>query len=1537
MGARMRAFDWSLTPLGPAAEWPQSLKTAVRIVLTSRQAMFVWWGKDLINIYNDPYKAIVGGKHPEALGQPASQVWREIWDQVGPRVESAIRNDEGTYDEALLLIMERNGYPEETYYTFSYSPVPNDGGGIGGIICANTDDTQKIIGERQLALLRDLAAATADARTFDDACSRSAGCLTGNPFDLPFAMIYLTDPGRERLFLAGTSGVEPGHPAVPDSVPFGEDRIWPFAEVLRSHSLRHISLPDDLAATLPRGPWEYPPRQAVAVPIAPSGQTGRAGVLIVGLNPVRLFDDNYRGFIDLVAAQIAASIANAQAYEEERKRTQALAELDRAKTTFFSNVSHEFRTPLTLMLGPIDDILAKPADQVTPDNRELLTIVHRNGRRLLKLVNSLLDFSRIEAGRVRAVFQPVDLAAFTAELASVFRAATENAGLRLVIDCPPLPESAYVDRDMWEKIVLNLVSNAFKYTLAGRITVSLRADETAGHRSVLLSVEDTGIGIPEDELPRIFDRFHRVEGARGRTQEGTGIGLALAMELVKLHGGVLGVESVAGRGSTFRVRLPLGKDHLPADRIDGGKTLASTAIGADAFVEEALRWLPDAGSVPAQPLPSPTAEEETARLPDVMDHGRPTVVLADDNMDMREYVYRLLSADYNVIAVADGRQALRAVLERPPDLVLTDVMMPNLDGFGLLGAMRADPRVASIPVILLSARAGEEARVEGLQAGADDYLIKPFSARELLARVAGTLALARLRRLAFQREEELKAETSNILESITEGFIELDGGYNFTYVNSAARNIFRMGWDDLVGSDFRLLFPEAVGTDLESGLGRAMEQRVPTNLVYHHMASDRWYEINAYPAKHGGLAVYFRDITERRRSDEVQAGYARIATLRFDMAMALASGDGLAAVLQRSATLLVEHLDMAFARIWLIDREPAMLELRASAGIYTDLDGAHGRVPVGRFKIGRIAESRLPHLTNDMGNDPEIGDPEWAAREGMVGFAGYPLVVDGHVVGVIAMFSRQPIADAVFSELAPLSDGLAQYIERKRAEEGLRDTQRRLDAALAAGAIGTFRWDMVGNGLEWDENLDRVFGLPPGETARSLEEFIALVHPADRPEVLAQCERCMRDGADFDMYFRIVWPDGTERWIADRGKTVLDDAGRPSFMAGACIDITERKRAEEALTEADRRKDEFLATLAHELRNPLAPLRSGLEVMNLMGSDDPTVEEVRQMMERQLGQMVRLIDDLMDMSRISRNRIELRRGPVDIAGIVHDAVETSRPLIEGAAHTLRLELPAGPVMVDADATRLSQVFSNLLNNAAKYTEPGGHISLSVGPDGDTVVVAVEDDGVGIPGEMLPGIFEMFTQVDQSLEKARGGLGIGLTIVRRLVEMHGGTVEARSAGVGHGSRFMVRLPMLALHAGDAPAGTDGDSVTATRHRRILVVDDNRDSALSMTMLLGMMNNEVRSAHDGREALRLGAAFLPDMVLLDIGMPGMNGYEVARRIREESWGRNVVLVAVTGWGQPEDRRRSREAGFDHHLLKPVEPAMLTKLLTEVSADL
>ncbi|HEU4648133.1 MAG TPA: ATP-binding protein [Gemmatimonadales bacterium] len=777
LGALLRQFDWSSSPLGPVERWPRALKTAVRIVLTSRQPMFVWWGDQLINIYNDAYRSILGGKHPWALGKPASVVWREIWDQVGPRAAAALSQDEGTYDEALLLIMERNGYPEETYYTFSYSPVPDDEGGRGGIFCANTDDTRRIIGERQLALLRELAAAPADARAIGDVGRLSARALASNGRDLPFALIYLLEPDHETLTCIGASGIDIGHQAAPARQRLDADGSWPFREVLRRSAA--IEVPD-LAAfgPLPTGAWDRPPTRAVALPIAPSGETGRSGVLVAALNPYRLLDDGYYGFLTLVAGQIAAAIANAQAYEEERRRAEALAELDRAKTTFFSNVSHEFRTPLTLLLGPLEEVLRDPAGSLNSSYRAELETAHRNSLRLLKLVNTLLDFSRIEAGRVDAMYEPTDLAAFTTELASAFRSAIERGGLSLVIDAPASPEPVYVDRDMWEKIVLNLLSNALKFTLQGSITIRLRWSD--GH--VALDVADTGIGIPADELPHIFARFRRVKGARGRTQEGTGIGLALVQELVRLHGGQVQVQSVVGDGTTFTVRIPTGQAHLPATKIGTARTLDSASLGAAPYVNEAARW--SDGGAGAAALNDESAIGVTELLatagalgaPGGAARGRdgrtPRILLADDNADMRDYVARLLGARWRVTAVADGQAALEAALADPPDLVLSDVMMPRLDGFGLLRALRDDPRTRTLPVVLLSARAGEEATGEGLAAGADDYLTKPFTARELLARVGAHLALAETRRAALDREaaarvvaEAAAAQLQQVLEA----------------------------------------------------------------------------------------------------------------------------------------------------------------------------------------------------------------------------------------------------------------------------------------------------------------------------------------------------------------------------------------------------------------------------------------------------------------------------------------------------------------------------------------------------------------------------------------------------------------------------------------------------------------------------------------------------------------------------------------------------------------------------------------------------
>lgn len=746
-GALIRSKDWSQTPLGPIDSWPQSLKISLRIVLSSRYPMFIWWGEELSLLYNDAYAQMtLASKHPWALGRPGHEVWSEIWSEIHPRIKEVIQKGQATWDEELLLILERQGFPEETYHTFSYSPIPDDHDGIGGIICPVTEETKQVISRRRLKTLRELAARTTEeSRSAENAARAAIEILAENPYDISFALIYLLDAEGKGARLAGATGLPADSPARPQTIDLSaaESAGWPLAPALASPPTDLVSALRERFGPLPGGVWPESPEQAIVLPIKPSAQSSVAGLLVVGLSPRLLFDDEYRGFLELTAGHIGTAIANAQAYQAERQRAEALAELDLAKTTFFNNISHEFRTPLTLMLAPIEESLAQAHDA---GERERLELLQRNALRLQKLVNTLLDYSRLEAGRIHAVYEPVDLARLTIDLTSLFRSAVEKAGLRLLVNCAPLPEPVYVDRDKWEQIILNLLSNAFKFTWAGEIEVSLRDAGSA----VQLRVRDTGCGISHDQLPRLFERFHRVEGASARTQEGAGIGLAFVSELVKLHGGRVDVESVLGEGSTFIVTLPKGKEHLPPDQLITRRSLNRPASQASSYVEEALRWLPDSTPEPAKQfsprLPEQPADVVPAELNSA--HSGMRIVLADDNADMRDYMRRMLVANYEVEAVADGLAALEALRRKPADLLISDVMMPKLDGFGLLHTIRTDEQLMTLPVIMLSARAGEEAKVEGLDAGADDYLVKPFGARELLARVSAQLELARVRREA---------------------------------------------------------------------------------------------------------------------------------------------------------------------------------------------------------------------------------------------------------------------------------------------------------------------------------------------------------------------------------------------------------------------------------------------------------------------------------------------------------------------------------------------------------------------------------------------------------------------------------------------------------------------------------------------------------------------------------------------------------------------------------------------------------------------
>ncbi len=1130
MGALMRSIDWATTPLGLVAKWPASLRTMVTVVLGNRFPMCIWWGPELRHLYNDGYRPMLGAKHPASLGQPASEVWAEIWNVVGPMAAQILSGGPATYSADLLLEMNRYGYTEETYFTFAYSPVPGDRG-VGGLLITVQETTDQVLTERRLKILRDLAARSAETKTAQDACRASAEILAANSADVPFALIYLIEPETNRARLTGSAGFEVYQgDATPEFIATDDDvaTSWPLAEAERLGQNLEVT---DLARrfkTLPAGRWPEPTQRAIVAPLRRAGQGRPYGFLVTGLSPRLDFDHRYRGFVELMVDQIVTAIANARAYQEERQRAEALAEIDRAKTTFFSNVSHEFRTPLTLLLGPIEDALNSPAHALQGENLE---IAHRNALRMLKLINALLDFSRIEAGRVQPSFELTELPKLTEELVGAFRPLARSAGLALTFGAGPIDAPTYVDREMWEKIVLNLVSNAFKFTFEGAISVRL---QQAGDHLELI-VRDTGTGIPAHEVPRLFERFHRVEGARARSVEGSGIGLALVDELVSIHGGKVAVTSREGEGSTFTVSIPTGAEHLDRARIIAPRPMVSTSSGALSFVEEALRWVRN-GSRGSEPNLASAAEHLQF---DQSDRGA-RILLVDDSADMRDYIKRLLSPHYAVETAADGAEGLRLARANPPDLVLTDVMMPKVDGFGLLRELRADPELKLVPIIMVSARAGEESRVEGLERGADDYLVKPFSARELIARVHSHVALHRLR---AQTEQERQS---------------------------------------------------------------------------------------------------------------------------------------------------------------LLERE---------------------------------------------------------------------------------------------------------------------------------------------------------------------------------------------------------------------------------------------QQARAAAEEANRAKDEFLAMLGHELRNPLSPILTSLNLMQMRGSD--SFRRERDIIERQVHHLVNLVDDLLDISRITRGKIQLKLERIELITVVVKAIEMASPIIEQRMHHLIANVPAVGLLVEADPTRLAQVISNLLTNAGKYTEPGGNIWIRAereeNQNGGTIVLRVRDNGIGIGPAMLPRVFDLFSQGTRSLDRAQGGLGIGLTIVKSLVDLHGGSVEAHSEGMGKGSEFTMRLPAAETSYAETSADDGATrkveaSMQLMTRKKILIVDDNRDAAEILAEALDTSGYQTRVAYDGPSTLGMVDAFKPDVMLVDIGLPVMDGYELARQLRANPGLAGARLIAVTGYGQESDRRRALEAGFDEHVVKPIDLERLEAMLRE-----
>ncbi|HVW08484.1 MAG TPA: ATP-binding protein [Bryobacteraceae bacterium] len=1342
MGGRIRAFDWSTHPLGPPENWPQSLKTAVSIILNSQHPMWIGWGAEISFLYNDAYLHVLGlEKHPWALGHPAAEVWAEIWDVCGPLAQRVFDHGEATFVDDVQLFMKRGGSLEETYYSFSYSPIRNESGKVAGLFCPSNDVSPKVIGARRLHTLSALAANALVERSVEAACAAAMETIGRNTADIPFALLYLCGPDGAEASLQQTPSPlgEALAPSVIHLGPAAEPGIWPVPDVLATGKSRRVNVRQ--FRSLPHGLAGQPVAEALVLPVIARNAESPLGILIAGVNPARPLDADYRTFFELVAGNIATAIQNGRAAEDERRRADALAEIDRAKTIFFSNVSHEFRTPLTLMLGPLEDML-KDAESLTPPQRERADIAHRNSLRLLRLVNSLLDFSRIESGRVQASYAPTDLCALTTDLASSFRSAMEAAGLRLIMYCESLPQPVYIDGEMWEKIVLNLLSNAFKFTFEGSVTVRLRsAPECA-----VLTVADTGTGIPESELPRIFERFHRVEGAKSRTYEGTGIGLALTEELVALHGGKIEVSSRPGEGTQFTVSIPWGRSHLPDAHVAVAPAPSGISPRARAWTSEAITWF-------SGDLTAPAALPQSASAPGAR------VLLADDNADMREYVSRILSPHYQVITVPDGRAALEQARRARPDLILSDIMMPRLDGFGLLNALRADPATLNVPVILLSARAGEEARNEGMQAGADDYLVKPFSARELIARVGAHLRLARAR-------QEANEQSARLLESITDGFFALDRDWRFTWVNTQGERLMQFGKDEMLGRRFQDLFPDAAGTIADRELARVMTDRVVAEFEDYYASWAQWFHVKAYPAADGGISVFFEDITVRKRAEAARDALEqreRIAHAEAEALNEVARALGMELdqqkLIQTVTDIATRMIHAKFGAFFynVVDQNGESYMLYTLSGASCADFDKFGMMPRNTPIFGPTFAGSGVRRSDDIRKEPDYGKmaPHYGMPKGHLPVRSYLAVPvksrDGEVLGGLLFGHPEPgvftegderLAMGIAAHAAIAIDNarLFQKAEqelarRRKAEEVLRTSEERLTLAIEGAGLGTWDVDLATGSATWSRRHFELLGLPPEpEQPVTMDLWWGRVHPDDLARLEEEIRRARHTGDRYVSEHRIIRADNGEvRVLSEFGVFVRDRNGRPYRFVGISLDITDRIRQGEAsLLLASIVDSSDDAIVSKDLNGVVTSWNKGAErlfgytageaigrnIVDLVIPQDRRDEETNILLRLARGESVDHVETLRRHKNGRLLDVSLTISPLrDANGRITGASKITRDIGE-RKRTERLEHEQTRILEMIASAKPMADCLVALTDAVDRLRPGAHAAvLTVSPDG----------------------------------------------------------------------------------------------------------------------------------------------------------------------------------------------------------------------------
>ncbi|RZJ65942.1 MAG: PAS domain S-box protein [Flavobacterium sp.] len=1368
LGQLIREKDWSDTPLGDPSTWPQSLRTSIRIILTSRQPMFVWWGSELINIYNDAYKSIVGGKHPEALGQPASVVWKEIWNEVEPRAKTVMEENTGTYDEALLLLMDRNGYVEETYYTFSYSPVPGDDGTTQGIICANTDDTRRIMGERQLRTLREISKNISGVKTNHEIYQKSLQALEANPQDFPSVALYEISNDGTQMKLVGDLYELPKSLAPEVIYIEAQKEVYPeLWQVIQTGKIQTVSNVIERFGSMNSPFWEESPNDVLLLPILQPDHEFPFALLSVGLNPHRLLDDDYIDFFNLIADQISTALNNAYALKREQKRAEALAEIDQAKTIFFSNISHEFRTPLTLMLGPIEEMLNSSAENFTTQDKGNLEITHRNAMRLLRLVNSLLDFSRIEAGRVKVKFRGICLGQYTADLASSFQSLFDKVGLDFEIRTD-VKSAVFVDTDMWEKIVLNLLSNAYKYTLSGKITVSVIESES----HVTLTVSDTGTGIPESEMPHLFERFHRVKNAAGRSYEGSGIGLSLVKELVQLNHGTISVQSVEGEGTVFSIQMPIGRKHLHDEEIATDEL--PDKIVPTRYSEEVLHNVPE-----TDPVAEPKSNGQQYKI-----------LVADDNADMRDYIVKLLEKHYNVILAENGKQALEKVAEFSPDLIVSDIMMPVMDGIEMLQHVKSDPVTKHIPVLLLSARAGEEAKIEGYELGADDYLVKPFSAKELLARIHSQLRMAKTREHIDRQLHNVFMQapvaicllrgSDFIVETANQRILDIWGKDAETMLN---RPVFE-GIPEVARQGYRDLLTQVYNSG-ETYIAEEMPLEVLRNgtaeKIYIKFVYEPFYEEDGTVS---GIMVVADDITESVTTrNAIQA-----SEIRHKLAVEAARMGSFEWVFHEDSFIYSNRLAEIFGYA------------AATSFHHSDfVDKIHPDDLVTRnAAVNEAMQTGL--LFYEARIIWDDGSVHWIRLNGKIenDATGEPAKMFGTVLDITNEKLRtSKLQQKVIDRTQSLKEKDKEL--RVSEERFQRMTEEVQDYAIIL-------LDTDGTILNWNRGAENIKGYNENDIVG--RSFTIFYLPEDQQTRLPQrlIAEAALNGRATDEGYR-VRKDGTVFWGSISITALHDSENNVIGFSKVTRDLTERKLSEDRMKKynaelefQNRELEQFAYIASHDLQEPLRKIQMFTGMLERSMGDPEAVNRYFEKINSSAERMSDLIRAVLNYSRLSKT--EDHFVTVDINAVLQNVLTDYELLIEEkGAVVLVDELPS----IKAIPLQLNQLFSNLIGNALKFTEVSPVLTIKcrvvrnqdipfetkLPNDVSFLELIFSDNGIGFDQKYAAQIFTIFQRLNQ--RTSFSGTGIGLALCKKIVENHHGFITARSQA-GEGASFYVYLPV-----------------------------------------------------------------------------------------------------------------------------------------------